>query len=283
MTKKSKPKKEPAADWFDRVWSQKSILKQIYFLRKMIFLYLGVTGLFSKFINKYLEKDKQYSFLELGCGGSSYLPYFGKKYSNLQLFGIDKSLMGCKLATIGEDGELSSANIVCGDVLQCPLKSEKFDIVFSFGLIEHFDHPDEILKKHVDLLKPDGLLICVVPNVFGIQGKVYGLKLWYPKEIPLKYQKGWIWGMRCISIKNLQTWLADFGLNDITVKTIGGIYPFLIMESYRPEQLPLSFKIFYFIYRYLLFLPSIVINIPFIFKLNSQIFSPFFIAVGIKK
>ena len=147
MTKQSKPKKEPAADWFDRVWSQKSILKQIYFLRKMIFLYLGVTGLFSKFINKYLEKDKQYSFLELGCGGSSYLPYFDKKYSNLQLFGIDKSLMGCKLAAIGEDGKLSPANIVCGDILQCPLKSEKFGMISPANILRMVDFPIPFLPR----------------------------------------------------------------------------------------------------------------------------------------
>jgi len=277
-----KQKKKKATDWWDGIWLQESILKQLNFLRRIIFLYLEVTGLLSKFINKYQQKGKQYLFIELGCGGSSYLPYLAKKYDNLQLFGMDKSLMGCKLAVTGIDGGLSKVQVVQGDVLQIPLKSEKFDIVFSLGLIEHFDEPDKILKKHVDLLKPGGLLICIVPNVFGIQGKFLGLKLWYPEELPSKYQKGWIWGMRCISIKNLRTWLADFGFNEVYVKPIGGIYPFLIMESYRPKQLPLSFKIFYFIYRYLLFLPSIVINIPFLFRLNSQSFSPFFIAVGIK-
>ncbi len=279
-TKNQKKKNE--TDWWDGIWIQESTLKQLNFLRRIIFLYLEVTGMLSKFINKYQKQGEQYSFMELGCGGSSYLPYLAKKYDNLQLFGIDKSLVGCKLAVTGIKGGLSKVNVVQGDVLQIPLKSDKFDIVFSLGLIEHFDHPEKILKKHVDLLKPGGLLICVVPNVFGIQGKVYGLKFWYPKDLPSKYLKGWIWGMRCISIKDLETWLTDFGLNDIYVKPIGGIYPFLIMESYRPEHLPLSFKIFYFIYRYLLFAPSIVINIPFIFRFNSQSFSPFFIAVGIK-
>lgn len=282
MTKQTKPKKEPAADWFDRLWSQKSILKQIYFIRKMVFIYLGVTGLFSKFINKYLEKDKQYSFIELGCGGSSYLPYLAKKYSNLQLFGIDKSLIGCKLVALGEDGKLSSANIVCGDVLQCPLKPEKFDIVFSFGLIEHFDHTEKMIEKHVDILKPGGLLICVIPNVIGIQGKIYGLKLWIPEGFPPKYLKGWIWGMKVITMRDLETWYAKNGLKDIKVQPIGGINPFLIMESYHSESHPLSGKLFRFVYRYLLFLPSMAINVPFLFRLNSQNFSPFFIAVGVK-
>ena len=216
-------------------------------------MYLEVTGLLSKFINKYQKSGERYSIIELGCGGSSYLPYLVKKYNNLQIFGIDNSLRGCKLAVIGIDGGLSSVNIVCGDIFQCPLTSEKFDIVFSVGLIEHFNDPCKVIEKHVDLLKPGGLLICVVPNVFGLQGKIYGLKLWIPEGLPPKYLKGWIWGMKCISMEDLETWLADNGLKDIKVEPIGGINPFLIMESYHSESHPLSGKLFRFIYRYLLF------------------------------
>jgi len=166
--KKQIKSKVSATDWFDRIWSQESTIKKLYFLRKMIYLYLEITGLLSKFINKYIEKDKQYTFIELGCGASSFLPYIAKKHNNLQLFGIDKSLMGCKLAVIKDNDWDSSADIICGDILKCPIRSEKFDIVFSFGLIEHFDNPNNILKKHVDLLKLGGLLICIVPNVCGL-------------------------------------------------------------------------------------------------------------------
>ena len=136
-----KQKKKKKTDWWDGIWLQESILKQLNFLRRIIFLYLEVTGLLSKFINKYQKKDERYSLIELGCGGSSYLPYLAKKYNNLQLFGMDKSLMGCKLAVIGIDGGISKVNVFQGDVLQCPLKSGNFDIVFSLGLIEHFDEP----------------------------------------------------------------------------------------------------------------------------------------------
>ena len=284
MTKLStKQKKDVETDvTWDKVWLKESILKQLNFLRKMIYLYLEVTGLLSKFINKYSKNKEKFSFLELGCGGSSYLPYLAVKYKNLQLFGIDKSEMGCKLAKIGIDGKFTSANIVIGDFFKSPLRPEKFDIVFSLGLLEHFDEPEKIIKKHVDLLKPGGLLICVVPNFFGIQRKIYGLEFWYPDDMPLEYKKGKVWGMKCISIKDLEGWFEDIGLDDIRAQPIGGIYPFIIFESYRPEFVPLSFKIFYFIYRYFLFLPSIVVNIPFIFRLNSQSLSPFFIAVGVK-
>src|SRR4030042_854396 len=134
-----------------------------------------------------------------------------KKYNNLKLFGIDKSPMGCKLASIGDSDYNSSTNIICGDILKCPINSKKFDIVFSFGLIEHFDNPEKVLEK------------------------------------------------------------------DVEVDPIGGIFPFLIMESYHPKSQPLSYKIFHFFYRYLFFLPTIIINLPFLFRLNSLFYSPLLI------
>ena len=282
-TKKQIKSKNSTTDWFDRIWLQKSTIKQLYFLRKMIYLYLEITGLLSKIINKYLEKDKQYSFIELGCGASSFLPYLAKKYNNLKLFGLDKSKMGCILAIIKDNDGNSLTNIICGDILNSPIKAEKFDIVFSFGLIEHFDNPNDVLKKHVDLLKPGGLLICIVPNVCGLQGKIFSLKKWQPKNLPSKYLIGWIGGMKLISINDLKTWLADFDLSDIKVDFIGGIFPFLIMESYHLKPQPLSYKLFYFVYRYLLFLPTIIFNMSFLFRLNSLNYSPLIVSTGIKK
>jgi len=275
-------KKFSSTDWFDRIWLQESTIKQLKFLRKMIYLYLEITGLLSRFINKYQENDKQYLFIELGCGASSFLPYLAKKYNNFHLFGIDKSLMGCKLAFINNDNLNSTNNIIYGDILNNPIKPGRFDIVFSFGLIEHFDQPDTILKKHIDLLKPGGLLICIIPNVCGLQGKIFDLKIWRPKNLPSKYLNGWIGGMKLISINDLKTWLTDIGLKDIKVEPKGGIYPFLIMESYHPKSQPLSYKLFLIIYRYLLFLPIIVINLLFLFRLNSLYFSPLIVATGIK-
>jgi 2-polyprenyl-3-methyl-5-hydroxy-6-metoxy-1,4-benzoquinol methylase len=42
--------------------------------------------------------------------------------------------------------------------------------VISFGFIEHFDNPENVIQKHLDLLKPGGILIVGVPNFTGIHG-----------------------------------------------------------------------------------------------------------------
>jgi SAM-dependent methyltransferase len=239
--------------------------------------------LLSKFINQHINSDRRFLFIELGCGGGSFLPYLQKRYNNLEIFGIDNSLIGCKLALRRLDSIFPSVNILCGDITQSPLISEKFDIAFSFGLIEHFECPDMVLKNHVDLLKPGGLLICVVPNVIGLQGKFFGSKMWRFKDASPEHFKNRIWGMKRISIEDLETWCNDIGLNDINVSPIGGIFPMLQMESYHPEKKLTSRKLTYYIYRYFLSLLFIAVNIPSLCRLDSLSFSPYLIAVGIKK
>lgn len=43
--------------------------------------------------------------------------------------------------------------------------AESFDVVASFGLIEHFGDPQPVLARHLELLRPGGLLVVTVPNL----------------------------------------------------------------------------------------------------------------------
>jgi len=47
--------------------------------------------------------------------------------------------------------------------------TEPYDIVASFGLVEHFDDPQVILDEHDRLLRPGGLCVVVIPSFRGIQ------------------------------------------------------------------------------------------------------------------
>jgi SAM-dependent methyltransferase len=44
----------------------------------------------------------------------------------------------------------------------------RFDMVVSRGFIEHFDNPTEVVDRHLELLKPGGLLIVTIPNLRGV-------------------------------------------------------------------------------------------------------------------
>ena len=52
-------------------------------------------------------------------------------------------------------------------------KSEKqYDLVFSIGFIEHFDDTADVIRRHVDLVKPGGTLFIALPNFRGLNGWV---------------------------------------------------------------------------------------------------------------
>src|SRR5689334_19999430 len=109
--------------------------------------------------------------LEIGAGGSRVLPYLRKKFG-FEVFGSDFSARGClllraNLAHIGIDG-----NVICEDLFQSSLRSETFDLVFSAGLIEHFDDPSTVIAEHLRLVRPGGRLVLIAPNLLGFHGKI---------------------------------------------------------------------------------------------------------------
>ena len=64
--------------------------------------------------------------------------------------------------------------LIYEDIFSYPFKPATFDVVYSAGVIEHFDDPREIVRIHVDLLKPGGKALITVPNLGGIYGRILG-------------------------------------------------------------------------------------------------------------
>jgi SAM-dependent methyltransferase len=56
---------------------------------------------------------------------------------------------------------------------------ESFDVVCSFGFIEHFSDPEDIITKHVEFLRPGGTLVISCPNFTGAQ---YFMHYWLDRE-----------------------------------------------------------------------------------------------------
>jgi len=55
--------------------------------------------------------------------------------------------------------------VIQGDILQLPYEKNFFDVVLSYGVIEHFpDGPDAPLKAMYDVLKPGGVGVITVPS-----------------------------------------------------------------------------------------------------------------------
>ena len=117
------------------------------------------------------SRTKPSRVLEIGGGGSRVLPYLGLKFG-FELCGTDFSLSGCRLlhanlALVGIPG-----SVVCEDLFQSSLRGESFDLVYSSGLIEHFEDTVAVVREHLRLVKRGGRLVLIVPNLLGLQGKL---------------------------------------------------------------------------------------------------------------
>ena len=123
------------------------------------------------FIRPFLKSKKYSTLMEVGCGSSGWLPYFAKTYG-LLVSGIDYSEVGCRLAEenlklLG----LEYGEIICKDIFEPDCTSGKeYDTVFSYGVIEHFENPKEVVKIFSSFLSQNGLMITLVPNLNGLMG-----------------------------------------------------------------------------------------------------------------
>jgi 2-polyprenyl-3-methyl-5-hydroxy-6-metoxy-1,4-benzoquinol methylase len=110
--------------------------------------------------------------LEIGCASSVWLPYFAKEFG-FTIYGIDYSEVGCAqaeelLQKAGVEGE-----ILCADFFTPPGRFiEAFDVVISFGVVEHFHDTPGCLRAFSRFLKTGGLLVTNVPNLSGMNGMI---------------------------------------------------------------------------------------------------------------
>ena len=117
---------------------------------------------------KFIPINQSIKLLELGAGDSIWLPYFAKNFG-FQVYGVDYSIEGCNLAK--RNLKLAGVNgiIICKNFLQMEESfSEFFDIVISFGVIEHFEDTMEVLNIFKNFLKKGGMLITIIPNTAGL-------------------------------------------------------------------------------------------------------------------
>lgn len=113
-------------------------------------------------INKYLPNAiEESTAFEIGCYPGHILFYFAKK--GYKIGGVDLIP-----DTINIPKFLESFNVNCDDFLIEDINNyetkKKYEVVCSFGFIEHFTNYDEIIKLHLNLVKPNGYVVITTPN-----------------------------------------------------------------------------------------------------------------------
>jgi 2-polyprenyl-3-methyl-5-hydroxy-6-metoxy-1,4-benzoquinol methylase len=127
------------------------------------------------------------SLLEIGCARSVWLPYFAKQFG-FKVSGIDYSEVGCQQAEATLQREGVTGEIICADFYSPPSSFiERFDIVVSFGVAEHFTDTSQCIAAFAKFLKTGGRMITIIPNMTWIIGLLQRLldKSVYDVHVPL--------------------------------------------------------------------------------------------------
>jgi SAM-dependent methyltransferase len=216
-----------------------------------------------KIFEKYLPK-KKLSILEIGGAPGQYLAYMHKQFG-YDVHCLDYSEVGCE-KTLENFSLLNiPVKVYQNDIFSVNLNLPQFDIVYSMGLIEHFEDVNPVIKKHLDFLKPGGILILGLPNFRGVNGLF--LKRLAP-ELLSKHN---------LKTMDTRTWInfeEAFNLETIFKGYIGGFEPMTFMMR---EKKSLINNLFFLKARVLTKLFHK--NFQYLRKWNSGIFSGYILGI----
>jgi len=114
-------------------------------------------------VMKLLPTNKNSLILEAGCGTGKWLLHFKEKgYKNL--IGLDFSEIALRKIRENDKAVL----LIKADIRKLPIKNNTFDLIFSFGVIEHFKEPQTLVDEMYRVLKRNGKLFLTTPNLFAL-------------------------------------------------------------------------------------------------------------------
>lgn len=162
-----------------------------------------------EFLDSVLSTEGKKTFMEVGAGSSGWLPYFAQKYGYI-VSGLDYSDVGCKLARENlRILNLKYDEILCLDLFDWK-GDKKYDIIFSYGVIEHFEEPEVVIRIFREHLNNDGVIITLIPNLCGLMGALS--KLFVPEIYKIH---------KVISLEELTELHLKNGFNDIKTNYAG--------------------------------------------------------------
>lgn len=120
----------------------------------------------AKEFRRHLPAGHSLKLFEVGGAPGRWLAWFAQEMG-YQVSTCDSSPHGVQLTLENLRLHQVEGEVYQVDFLTGPLPEHTFDVVVSIGFIEHFSDPKPIIARHLDLLKPGGLLALEVPNMAG--------------------------------------------------------------------------------------------------------------------
>lgn len=118
------------------------------------------------FIEKYIPEshNSEKTCFEIGCFPGTYLSIFGDL--GYQINGIDFCDNLSTMVPVLSDMGYELGSFYKEDFLAFS-PQKKYDVVASFGFIEHFTTYEELIVEHIKMVNVGGYLVLEVPNFIG--------------------------------------------------------------------------------------------------------------------
>lgn len=162
---------EPAAvtrytdpDWWDAYWQGLELPAVIDHGEG------GVVDAILDVFDRYLPTGGE--ALEIGGSSGRYLVYLHRTRGTRALV-LESSPVGHAAAERNFELLGVPGRAVLGDMFDEDLPIEPVDVVYSLGLIEHFDDTGAVIRAHLRHLKPGGILVIGAPNLGGVNGPLF--------------------------------------------------------------------------------------------------------------
>ncbi len=168
---------EQASDW-QGIWMRRGILNSVIDTGRSAY------NLFLRFVlRQYITPAS--TVLELGCGRASLTLSLCPEIKALA--GIDISDVAvAQAAAWAQEHGITNARFAVDDCTKLAL-AEKFDFVWSQGLLEHFDNPTAVAREHYKALAPGGVALISVPYTYSYHAA------WYYGTRPKLLRPLWPW------------------------------------------------------------------------------------------
>jgi len=229
--------------------------------------------LWEKIYKKFIPKNKKMKVLEVGSAPGHFLVNLYKRFG-YEPYGVEYSKSGVKInRNIFKFYKINPNNVIYADFLSNEFQNkykENFDMVVSRGFAEHFIDARDIIEKHKNLLKKEGIISISIPNFRRIN---YFLLKFFYKELIREHN---------MNIMQKSYFLRLFESSDI-LKLFCNYYGVFNFNIFNAKQNSLR-KFILVICKKI----QLIMNIIFHFllknrKFDSKLFSPYIIFIGIKK
>ncbi|HEX9318054.1 MAG TPA: class I SAM-dependent methyltransferase [Nitrososphaeraceae archaeon] len=216
--------------------------------------------------DKYLPVNENFHVLEIGGAPGQYLIYMARNF-NYHLHSLDYSNIGNEQTLMNLGAANIDVKVYERDLFSDNFNKDlpQFDLVYSLGFIEHFENLTVVVKKHLDFLKPDGILLLGVPNLGGIY------RLFLEKTAPRHLA---IHNLNSMKIKNWIKFEKELNLTALFTGYISGFEPLVINKLEKKDRVAYSLN---FMVRNLARIFSYRLN--FLRKFNSRYWSGYLIGI----